>query len=82
VGFIGGVIRQRREDILPKQQQGCWPLFIRDHQVERADICGYLKNMKRGMLCKQGNFANSHGSGDLVNASLGTFPPALWGPRT
>jgi hypothetical protein len=41
--------------------------------VERVDICGYLKNRKRGMFCKQRNFANSHRSGNLVNDSLGTF---------
>jgi hypothetical protein len=39
--------------------------------VERIDICGYLKNRKRGMFCKLRNFANSHRSGDLVNDASG-----------
>jgi hypothetical protein len=52
--------------------------------VEQADICGYLKNRKRGMFCKQGSFVNSHGSGDLANDSLGTFhlPCGGQGPNT
>jgi hypothetical protein len=70
---------QRRESILPKELQGHWPLFISDHQVEWADICGYLKNKKRGMFCKYGNLANSNGSGDLVNDRLRTFHPPYGG---
>jgi hypothetical protein len=34
-----------------------------------------LKNRNRGIFCKQGNFVNSHGSGDLFKVCLWTLRP-------
>jgi hypothetical protein len=34
VGFTGGVTSQGREGVLPREQPGCWFLFISDHQIE------------------------------------------------
>jgi hypothetical protein len=54
-GFIGGATLQGREGVPPREQPGCWPPFICDHQIEWVKVHSKLRSGKFLWLCKQGN---------------------------